>query len=76
MDFGTIVILTGVLFYVLTCLAIFDIVRKDFGGIHYKALWGFIALIPFLGPPIYFIIGYRKGTPKDTAAEAGNAKTP
>ena len=45
MDFSTIVILTGVFFYVLTCLAIFDIVRKDFGGIHFKALWGFIALI-------------------------------
>ena len=71
MDFGTIVILTGVVFYVLTCLAIFDIVRKDFGGIHVKALWGFVALIPFLGPPIYFIIGYRKGTPKGAPSGGG-----
>ena len=68
MDFTTSVILVGVLFYVLTCLAIFDIVRKDFGGVHLKALWAFIALIPFLGPPIYFIVGYRKGVPKQSAA--------
>jgi hypothetical protein len=69
MDFGTIVILLGVLFYVLTCLAIFDIARKDFGGVHLKALWAFIALIPFLGPPVYFILGMRRGTRKKTAAD-------
>jgi 4-amino-4-deoxy-L-arabinose transferase-like glycosyltransferase len=68
MDFGTIVILLGVLFYALTCLAIFDIARKDFGGVHLKALWAFIALIPFLGPPVYFIAGFRRGIPKKTAA--------
>lgn len=68
MDFGTIVILLGVLFYALTCLAIFDIARKDFGGVHLKALWAFIALIPFLGPPAYFIVGFRRGRPKKTVA--------
>jgi hypothetical protein len=67
MDFSTSVILIGAFFYALTCLAIFDIARKDFGGVHLKALWAFIALIPFLGPPIYFIVGYRKGTLKPFA---------
>jgi hypothetical protein len=68
MDFSTLVILLGVLFYALTCLAIFDIARKDFGGVHLKALWAFIALIPFVGPLVYFIVGIRRGKPKNAAA--------
>ncbi|MCJ8502022.1 PLDc N-terminal domain-containing protein [Desulfatitalea alkaliphila] len=55
------IILTGVLFYLLTCWAIVDIARKDFGGIEKKAGWAFIALIPFLGPVLYLVLGYRKG---------------
>ena len=51
----------GIFFYILTCLAIFDIARKDFGKLAYKFMWGMIALIPFIGCIIYFVIGYRKG---------------
>jgi uncharacterized membrane protein len=51
----------GVLFYLLTVLAIIDIVRKDFGTIGKKALWGGIAMIPFFGWLIYLIFGFRKG---------------
>ncbi|MGA8180223.1 MAG: PLDc N-terminal domain-containing protein [Desulfobacterales bacterium] len=49
------------IFYLLTVLAIVDIVRKDFGTIGKKALWGLIAMIPFFGWLIYLIFGFRKG---------------
>ncbi len=58
------IILGGVTFLLLTWWAIFDIARKDFGGIEKKAAWGFVAMIPFLGPLLYLIIGFRKGTRK------------
>ena len=58
------IVLGGIAFYLLTCWAIFDIARKDFGGIEKKAAWAFVALIPFLGPIIYFAAGVRKGTRK------------
>ncbi|MFC1788369.1 PLDc N-terminal domain-containing protein, partial [Thermodesulfobacteriota bacterium] len=51
----------SVVFYLLTMLAIIDIVRKDFGTIGKKALWGIIAMIPFFGWLIYLIFGFRKG---------------
>ena len=51
----------GIFFLLLTWWAVFDISQKDFGSLLKKALWGFTALIPFLGPLIYFAIGYRKG---------------
>ena len=51
----------SVVFYLLTVLAIVDIVRKDFGSIGKKALWGVIAMIPFVGWLVYLIFGFRKG---------------
>jgi uncharacterized membrane protein YhaH (DUF805 family) len=50
------------LFYALTVWAIIDIARKDFGSIGKKAIWAFIALIPFIGWLIYLIFGFRKGS--------------
>ena len=63
MDFATVIfwIKISVVFYLLTVLAIIDIVRKDFGTIGKKALWGVIAMIPFVGWLIYLIFGFRKG---------------
>ena len=51
----------GIFFLLLTWWAVFDISQKDFGSVLKKALWGFAAMIPFFGPLIYFVIGYRKG---------------
>lgn len=51
----------GIVFYVITCLAMFDIAKKDFGKLAYKFMWGIIALIPFIGCIIYFVFGYRTG---------------
>ncbi len=55
------IIAAGIFFYMLTCLAFFDIARKDFGSIAKKAMWGVIAFIPFIGVVIYLLFGYRKG---------------
>lgn len=57
----TLIIACGVFFLLLTWLAVFDIARKDFGSLPKKAAWGFLALIPFIGPLAYFLLGYRKG---------------
>ena len=54
----------SLIFYLLTVLAIVDIVRKDFGTIGKKALWGLIAMIPFLGWLVYLVFGFRKGKKK------------
>ncbi len=59
--FTFIVIVTGVIFFSLTCCAIFDVARKDFGSMKKKALWGIIILLPFIGPILYFSIGFKKG---------------
>ena len=56
-----VIIGAGIFFLLLTWWAVFDISQKDFGSLLKKALWGFTALIPFLGPLIYFAVGYRKG---------------
>jgi hypothetical protein len=58
------IVLIGIVFYLLTCWAILDIARKDFGGIEKKAGWAAASLIPFLGPIIYLAIGFRKGKKK------------
>ena len=61
MDTITFFVGLGIAFYVITCLAVFDIANKDFGKLSYKFMWGIIALIPFVGCIIYFVFGFRKG---------------
>jgi hypothetical protein len=61
MDIGTAIILAGLCFFLLTCWVLIDIAHKDFGGIQKKALWGFTAMVPFVGPIVYLLVGYKKG---------------
>lgn len=61
------IIIFGLLFWLMTCWAVIDIARKDFGAIEKKAAWGFIALVPFIGVVVYLIFGYRKGVRKPKA---------
>ncbi len=70
MSIGMIIVLTGVAFFLMTCVAILDIARKDFGSIEMKALWAFItALVPFIGVLVYLFIGRKKGRlPADDAS--------
>ena len=56
---------TGLFFFLLTCAAILDVARKDFGGIEKKAMWGFISLVPFIGPVLYFALGFKRGKKQD-----------
>lgn len=57
-----VVVLIGIVFFLMTCVAILDIARKDFGSIQMKALWGMIvAMVPFIGVLVYFLFGFRKG---------------
>ena len=62
----------SVVFYLFTILAIIDVLRKDFGTIGKKSLWGIIALIPFVGWLIYLIFGFRKGKKPGGDAESPN----
>ena len=63
MSTGMIIVLTGIAFFLMTCVALLDIARKDFGSIEMKALWAFIAaLVPFIGVLVYIFIGRKKGT--------------
>ena len=71
MSTGMIIILAGVAFFLLTCLAILDIARKDFGSIQMKAVWAIIVcLFPFIGVAIYFLFGFRKGKRRTAEASA------
>ncbi|QTA85873.1 PLDc N-terminal domain-containing protein [Desulfonema magnum] len=57
----------GVLFFLMTCWAILDIAKKDFGKFEKKLLWGFVAAsLPFIGVIIYIVFGYRKGQKSET----------
>ncbi len=58
------IIIGGLVFWLLTCWAVIDVARKDFGAIEKKAAWGFAALVPFIGPIVYFAFGYRRGIAK------------
>ncbi|CAN2040522.1 Cardiolipin synthase N-terminal domain-containing protein [Candidatus Magnetomoraceae bacterium gMMP-15] len=51
----------GLIFLLMTWWAIWDLAYKDFDSIGQKALWAFIALIPFIGCVVYFLIGRKKG---------------
>jgi uncharacterized membrane protein len=59
------IIMLGLFFYLVTCLLILDIAKKDFGAIHIQILWVFITLIPFIGCVLYLVFGYRKGNKPD-----------
>ncbi|MBF0099502.1 MAG: PLDc N-terminal domain-containing protein [Desulfobacterales bacterium] len=54
-------IVIGIVFWILTVLAIIDLAWKDFGSLGKKVAWAFIIFIPFIGCIMYFIIGYRQG---------------
>lgn len=46
----------------LTMLALVDIILKNFSSVRAKVIWHFVAIIPFIGWLLYFIIGARQGT--------------
>jgi hypothetical protein len=55
-------VLVGTLpFFLLSVWALVDALQKDFGTIGKKAIWGFVAAVPYIGFIIYFLFGRRKG---------------
>lgn len=51
----------GLLFFAITMLAITDVLRKDFSSTRAKAIWGLVAVFPFIGWLVYLVFGFRKG---------------
>ncbi len=58
----------GVLCWILTCAAMIDVARRDFGGIEKKALWAVVSFVPFIGFVLYFTVGRKKSVKKGTIA--------
>jgi len=63
MDLKTtgIFIMLCVPFLLLTVWAVVNAAEKDFPSMKEKALWLFVAAIPFVGFVIYFPVGSRRG---------------
>ena len=70
MSLAKIILLTGIIFYLLTVWSIIDIARKDFGSLGKKALWCFFVFIPFVGCILYILFGSRRGTRKQAPLPA------
>lgn len=63
-------IILGLIFVALTWLAILDVARRDFGSTNKKMAWGCVALIPFVGFVVYFIVGRGRGKTEKHPAES------
>ena len=63
MDLQTIAVVLGLTapFLLGTLWATVNAAQKDFDTLGKKALWLFIAAVPFIGFIIYLIFGMRKG---------------
>ncbi len=62
----------GLVSYLLTCWALFDVAVKDFGPVEKKAVWGVIAFIPFFGWLIYLLWGRKKGVRRGGRSDAAS----
>ena len=58
-----IILIATAISFGLTVLALMDSLRKDFETPGQKMLWHVIAMVPFIGSLLYFLIGARKGKP-------------
>ncbi|MBF0259375.1 MAG: PLDc N-terminal domain-containing protein [Desulfamplus sp.] len=65
MDTYIVVAGIGMIFWGLTMLAMVNVILKDFGSVQNKAIWGVVALIPFVGWLIYFMFGAKRGVRKN-----------
>jgi len=50
--------------FLLTMMALRDIILKDFGSTKAKFIWHFIAIVPLVGWLVYLVFGYKKGRRK------------
>lgn len=61
MRIAALIIFITIPFLLLTVWMLVDISLKRFPTPSEKAVWWFIALIPFVGWFIYLVIGFRRG---------------
>ncbi len=54
------ILITLAIAFGLTMLALIDIIKKDFVDVKTKIIWHFVALIPLVGCPVYFLFGAKK----------------
>ena len=59
-----IIIASGIILWLLTALALIDVITKNFGSLKNKVIWFVIAFIPVIGWLIYLVFGFKKGVRK------------
>jgi Phospholipase_D-nuclease N-terminal len=64
MSTASIIIVSGIVFWLLTAITIIDTLTKDFGSLKNKVIWFLVAFIPIIGWLIYLIFGFKKGVRK------------
>lgn len=64
---NTILIILGIvgLSFLLTMLALIDLIKKDFPSVKEKFVWHLVAIIPVIGWLLYFALGAKKGSKKN-----------
>lgn len=50
--------------FILTVLALIDLLKKDFPSLKEKFVWHLVAIVPIIGWILYFALGAKKGTRK------------
>jgi hypothetical protein len=64
MSTSSIIILTGIGLWLLTTIALIDVITKNFNSLKNKVIWFIIAFIPGIGWLIYLVFGFKKGVRK------------
>ncbi len=64
MSATSIIIISGIVAWLFTAIALIDIITKNFGSLKDKVIWFIVAFIPLIGWLIYLIFGFRKGVRK------------
>ena len=64
MSTASIIIVSGIAFWLLTAIALIDILTKNFGSLKNKVIWFIVAFIPVIGWLIYLVFGFKKGVRK------------
>jgi hypothetical protein len=73
MNTFTLILGIGLIFLLLTWLAIIDLAAKEFSSQRVKVAWGLaVAMIPFIGCLAYFAIGSRQGKQVSINKSKGN----
>jgi len=70
------IVVFGIFFYVLTCIALLDIALREFADPLKKVLWVFATMVPFFGVLVYFFYGRKKSTPRSKMPKPASDDAP